>query len=447
MLPDPWPDDLLPWLARRAGGRPAVVLDDDPTGTQAVRDLPVLTAWDTERIERHLDAAAVFVSINSRALEADAARAVARQAAANARHAASMTWRPVSFVSRSDSTLRGHFPLEVEAIADGAGLADARILLAPYFGEGGRVTIDDVHLLERDGERTPVAETEFARDATFGYRSSNLRDWVAEKYAAVGRSAPVVSSLSLDLVRQGGPDAVAEALLALPAGGVAIGNAEVDRDIEVVALGALLAEEGGLPLVARTGASYVRARAGQPPAPLVDPSSLGAIGPGLIVVGSHVPTTTAQLDRLVAAHPDLLVLELAVDELLEAPGPLVERTAQAVDSALAEGRSAVATTERTRRDVGLEGGRAISAALVAVVRAVSVRPSWVVAKGGITSYDVARDGLELAEARIAGPILPGIPVWIGTEASRWPGVPLVVFPGNVGDADALRRTVELLGTT
>lgn len=445
-MTQPWPEDVLPQLARRAARWPAVVLDDDPTGTQTLRDVTVLTAWDAVTIERHLDDPVVFLSTNSRALEEADAVAVSANAAAHARQAASITWRPVSFISRSDSTLRGHFPTEVLALADASGMPEARILLAPYFGEGGRVTVDDVHLLERDGTRTPVAETEFARDATFGYRSSNLRDWVAEKYASAGRPPPATTSLSLELVRTGGPQAVAEALRALPAGGVAIANAESDRDIEVVALGSLLAEEHDLPLVARTAASFVRARAGRAPAPLLTSGELETDGPGVIVVGSHVDTTTRQLEHLLDQLP-VAAYEMAVEPLI-AGGPevgaAVGSAAAALDAAIGDGRTGLVSTERTWRDVGLEGGRAISLALVEVVRRLATRPGWVVAKGGITSYDVAAAGLGMREARVAGQVLPGVPVWIGGEGSRWPGMPLVVFPGNVGDDDALRRVVEAL---
>ncbi|HJP71412.1 MAG TPA: four-carbon acid sugar kinase family protein, partial [Candidatus Limnocylindria bacterium] len=64
-----WPEDVLPDLARRAASWPAVVLDDDPTGTQTLRDVHVLTGWDPVSIERHLDDPVVFLSTNSRALE------------------------------------------------------------------------------------------------------------------------------------------------------------------------------------------------------------------------------------------------------------------------------------------------------------------------------------------------------------------------------------------
>jgi uncharacterized protein YgbK (DUF1537 family) len=432
-------------LARRAASRPAVVLDDDPTGTQTVRDLFVLTEWDAARIARHLDDPAVFLSTNSRALEEADAVSLTRDAVASALAASAHTGRPISIVSRSDSTLRGHFPAETVATAEAMGAPDARILLAPFFGEGGRITVDDVHLLDRDGVRTPVGVTEFAADPVFGYRSSNLRDWVAEKYAAAGRPAPPLTSLSIDLVRSGGAQAAADALTALPPGGVAIANAETDADIEAVALGAMLAEEAGIPLVARTAASYVRARAGRPSAEPLGDRELGARGPGLIVVGSHVPTTTAQLEVLRTAAGDAVAFhEMTVDDVMSGNPSVITDAAAVLDRALADGRTAVVTTERTRRDIGLAGGRAVSEALVAVVRSVSRRPAWVIAKGGITSYDIARRGLDLAEARIAGPLLAGVPVWIGGDDARWPGVPLIVFPGNVGSPGALAEAMAIV---
>jgi uncharacterized protein YgbK (DUF1537 family) len=441
----PWPGDPLPEIARLAARRPMVILDDDPTGTQTLADVTVLTEWDGERVARHLDDPAVFLSTNSRALDADAAAAITRDAAA----AALASGRLISFVSRSDSTLRGHFPGETTAVAVAMGHPDARVLLAPYFGEGGRVTVDDVHYLDRGGARVPVADTEFARDATFGYRSSNLREWVAEKHAAAGVPVPPIASLQLELVRTGGPSAVADALGRLEPATVAIANAEVDRDIEVIALGSLLAEERGLPLVARTAASYVRARAGRPPAPLLTADQLATDGAGIVIVGSHVPTTTAQLELLHASPVARRIdaRELSVDALLRytADGRDVAVEAAAhLDQAIGSGRIGLLSTERAVRTTGLADGARISAALVDAVARMRHRPAWVVAKGGITSFAVAKDALGIREARVAGQLLPGVPVWIAGADARWPGVPLVVFPGNVGDEDALARAIEML---
>src|SRR5688500_9893760 len=182
MAPRPWPDDVLPDLARRAAIRPVVILDDDPTGTQTLRDVSVLTAWDADAVARHLQDPAVFLSKNSRSLDEAAAVAITHDAAVTALGAARISGRPISIVSRSDSTLRGYFPAETAAVAEAMEAPDARILLAPFFGGGGRVTIAGVHYLLEGSKRRPVGETEIARDASFGYRSSDLAEGVDEEH-------------------------------------------------------------------------------------------------------------------------------------------------------------------------------------------------------------------------------------------------------------------------
>ena len=432
---------MLDELAVLAARRPAVVLDDDPTGTQTLRDVPVLTAWTADSIARHLGEPVVFLSTNSRSLEEAAAVELTRDCVSAALEAARRRGVAISLLSRSDSTLRGHFPAETLAMAEAAGMPDARVLLAPFFGEGGRPTIGDVHYLERDGRRTPVGETEFARDRAFGYRSSNLREWVAEKYAGAGLPPPPLASLSLELLRER-PQAVSSFLRGLPPGAVVIANAENDADIEAVALGALLAEEDGLPLVARVAASYVRARAGRPAARLLEAAELGVNGPGVVVVGSHVETTTRQLERLRERLGHVLAIqELTVADLLTGAGSAATRAA---DAALAQGRTPVIFTERRRTDLDLAGGRALSRALAEIIASIERRPAWVLAKGGITSSDVALHGLGMREARVAGQLLPGVPVWIGLDEAHWPGLPLIVFPGNVGHPDSLADAVGLL---
>ena len=196
-----------------------------------------------------------------------------------------------------------------------------------------------------------------------------------------------------------------------------------------------------------TAASYVRARAGRAPAPILTAEELATDGAGLIVVGSHVATTTRQLEHLAATmdRSRLVMHELPIGPILADDRAAVDAAIKVLEGALHEGRTGLVSTERARHDVGLEGGRAISSALVAIVRAIETRPAWVIAKGGITSSDVASRGLDMREARVAGQILPGVPVWIGAESSRWPGMPLVVFPGNVGGASSLTDAVKLLG--
>lgn len=103
-------------------------------------------------------------------------------------------------MSRSDSTWRGHFPLETDVLAEKRGPLDATLLIS-YSEAGGRCTLGDIHYVAAGERFVPVAEMPFAQDKVFGYRSSDLREWVEEK---TGRRIPAgaVASLSLELLRR-----------------------------------------------------------------------------------------------------------------------------------------------------------------------------------------------------------------------------------------------------
>jgi uncharacterized protein YgbK (DUF1537 family) len=436
----------------RARRRPLIVLDDDPTGTQTVRDVTVLTSWTEARLRDVFlsGAPATYLLTNSRSLPRSDAVALARSIGRSLTRASIAAGTTFSVVSRSDSTLRGHFPAEVDALAEGLGLAGFRVLLAPFFGAGGRITRHGIHYLRREGRDIPVAETEFARDPVFGYRSSDLREWVTERTGDPDRTVELVA---LDVLRHRGPTAVTQALLSLPARGVLVVDAVEETDIEIAALGALEAEKVGLALIARTAASYARARAGQPPERTLDDGEIEHGAPGLVVVGSHVPTTSRQLGSLMDAPPTrLMPIEVVVGDVLADPASrrrVAESVATRADAALADGTTPVIHTSRSLAHGSspgedLEIAKTVSTALVEIVQRIRSRPAWVLAKGGITSSDVATRGLAMTEATVLGTIVTGVPVWRSGPGSRWPGSTFVVFPGNVGGPTAVRDAIARL---
>lgn len=452
--PAAWPVSLLPEIRRLLREDPArlVVLDDDPTGTQTVHDVPVLTAWPVAALrEAFAQPGAVFyILTNSRGLTPPAADALNREIAANLLQAAE--GRPFHLVSRSDSTLRGHFPLEARALAEALPYPLDAWLLVPFFEEGGRFTLDGTHYVAEGETLLPASETPFARDASFGYRSAALPDWVAEKSGGQ-ISAADVAVISLKLLREGGPDAVYAALMALRGGQVCAVDALSYRDLEVLVLALLRAEAQGRRYLYRTAASFVRTRAGQEAQPLLSAADLGvAEGGGLVVVGSYVPKTSAQLAYLLD-HNDLAAVELRVEKLLgeERDRHIAEAAAQ-VNAALAAGRHSVLYTSRdliTGADAGssLHIGQRVSEGLMAALAGLAQRPAFVVAKGGITSSDVATKALSVRRALVRGQIAPGIPVWELDAHSRFPGMPYVVFPGNVGETRTLSDVVAVLTRT
>lgn len=451
-LPPEWPEDLLPGIRQRVATARCsiVVLDDDPTGTQTVYDTPVLTDWSTARVTAEFRRAEplFYILTNSRSVTADEAERLNREVAVSLLAARAATGRDFTVISRSDSTLRGHFPLEIDVLAEALEETEAVCLVIPFFLEGGRLTIDDIHYVVEGDRWIPAAETPFAKDAVFGFGTSHLRHWVEEKTGGRHR-AESVGSIDLPTIRRG-PEAVVAKLMRFPRGSVAVVNALAMRDIEVVVAAILEAEARGMRFLYRTAASFVRARAGLEKRPLLEGRDLvpkpGSAG-GLTVVGSYVSKTTQQLDCLLAAGEGY-PLEIDVAALL-AHGELPAGLVAQVNDHLAAGRSCVVFTSREllreESDAkNLRIGQTVSRALVDLVRQLPSPPSYLIAKGGITASDLATKALGIRRAMVRGQILPGVPVWEPDEDSRFPGLPYVVFPGNVGGETALLDAVNKL---
>ncbi len=422
-----------------------VVLDDDPTGTQTVHDVPVLTRWDVEslRQEFHRGSRAFYILTNSRALpEADAMR-LAKEIGENLSEASGDL--SVSVVSRGDSTLRGHFPTEVDSLVAGLSRKVDGTILAPAFIEGGRLTIDTIHYVDQGDSLSPVAETEFARDSTFSFKSSELAKWVEEK--SRGRiAASEVVCIKLSDIREGGSDRVRQILLDCADDRVIAVDAVSYEDLMIVASGVFDTLRAGKNWVYRTAASLARVLAGIPSKPLLAFGELRNASAGLggvTVVGSYVQKTTEQL-RKALALPGVVGLEVPVAELLDAESraKTEQHFSRELNQAISSGKHAMLYTGRDLVKAGdLSVGKIVSSALAQIVRGLKERPSYFIAKGGITSSDMATEALGVTRAMVKGQILPGVPVWeLGAE-SHFPGMRFVVFPGNVGDANALADIV------
>jgi uncharacterized protein YgbK (DUF1537 family) len=436
-----------------------VMLDDDPTGTQTCHDIAVLTVWDHETLcaEFRTNAKGFFVLTNSRALPGPEAKLLIQSITRNVAAAASETRKSFEIVLRGDSTLRGHLPEEPEAVEAVLGKSDGWIL-APFFFQGGRYTIDDVHYVREGDVLLPASETPFAKDATFGYRSSNLRDYIREKCGAERFSEADFCSVSIKDVRAGGPERVRDRLLQAPRGGVVVVNAAVEEDMFVFAAGLLLAEEQGKRFLFRTGAAFVSSRLGiESIEPLTMQQAMGRsayeIQPGgLIVAGSYVPKTTSQLQRLRERRGSKLhTIELDVENLI-APSKesddFVKAAVKDATERIKSGEDVLVMTSRklvTGKDAhsSLEIGGKVASALVRIVENLEVRPRYIIAKGGITSSDAASKGLKMKRAMVLGQAAKGVPLWRCDEpTSRHTGVPFVVFPGNVGTEDTMADVVE-----
>ena len=328
-LPEPWSYDLIPEIRKEIEANPTqvFVLDDDPTGSQTVRDVSLLTDWSVESIvnEFSMPEEASFLLINSRALTLSEAVDTNRLVGKNLLQASGELGEKFSVISRSDSTLRGYFPEEVEALADAIHEQGMQgfdsLLFVPFFIQGGRYTINDVQYVS-DGENlVPAGQTPFAEDTAFGYKASNLKEWIEEKYK--GRlSAGEVVSISIEDIREGGPDKVESILTNLEKGKVCIVNSAAMSDLNVLTLAILRAEAKGKNFLCRTSASFVRSRIGQGSHDMLSKEQIvnSDEGGALILVGSHVPGSTFQLENVLKINvifvPFLITKEKKLDYIV-----------------------------------------------------------------------------------------------------------------------------------
>lgn len=430
-----------------------IVLDDDPTGSQTVHSCQLLTRWDAVSLQAALldDSPLFFVLTNTRGMDAARAAAVTREVCQNLKlaladlAAGGRVFNPI-FVSRSDSTLRGHYPVETDVMAEELGSFDAHFL-TPAFFEGGRITRDSIHYLMVNGVPTPVHETEFARDSVFGYRHSYLPDYVEEKTA--GRiKASEVERFTLNDVRGD----VSARLMALHGNQCCVVDAETQADMNHFANQLSAAAAQGKRFLFRSAASLLTALAKLPPQPVAAESMRAYVRdqqPGAVIVGSHVKKTTSQLEQLLT-EPGVQGIEVDVARIVEERENLLRSVLARAADAHAAGMTGVVYTSRVELQFPdqasrLAFGEAVSAFLMDVVRGLPPTLGFLISKGGITSNDVLSDGLALKTSTVLGQILPGCSVVrCPPDHPRYQDLPVVIFPGNVGDDAALATAYRRL---
>ncbi|MFA7387986.1 MAG: four-carbon acid sugar kinase family protein [Thiohalobacteraceae bacterium] len=430
-----------------------VVLDDDPTGSQTVHSCLLLTRWDPETLRDALldEAPLFFVLTNTRGMEPRRAADVTREVCRNLRTALedlARTGRRIEpiLISRSDSTLRGHYPVETDIIAEELGPFDAHFLI-PAFIEGGRITRDGVHYLMIEGKPVPVHRTEFARDSVFGYRHAFLPDYIEEKTQGRIRAGQV-ERFGLDEIRAG----CLARLMGLHGNVACAVDAESQGDLDAFAKDLNRAARQGKRFLCRSAAGIVAALAGLPPQPVAAADMrryLRTDNPGAVIVGSHVSTTTRQLQRLLA-EADTVPIEVDVARLPDASQALLGNVLERIEAAHALHLTPVIFTSRVElgfdsEETRLAFGELVSGFLMEVVQRLPDDLGFLISKGGITSNDVLSQGLSLRIARVLGQILPGCSmVRCPDDHPLYPRLPVVIFPGNVGDDDALATVYRRL---
>lgn len=437
-----------------------IVLDDDPTGVQTVHDIPVFTDWADKDIEEVFqeERQMVFILTNSRAFSETKTTEVHQDIARRVAEESKKTNMPFILISRGDSTMRGHYPLETEVLKETleahSNLTYDGEIIMPFFKEGGRLTVDDVHYIKQADNYLPAGDSEFAKDRMFGFKSSNLRDYIDEKTEGQYPKEEVIS-ISLDELRSLDIDAILNKLSQTNNFDKVVVNAVTEDDVKAFSIALLQAIEQGKNFLYRTAASFTKVIGDVSSRPYLTKEELiqsSNKNGGLIVIGSHVQKTTDQLNELKELDKVAFVeFKVSVVKDKQAFDQEIARVQAFIDDHLSKGQTVCIYTSRERLDLG-EGMQEeelalsvkISDAVTQFVNECQAVPRYVIAKGGITSSDVGTKGLEVKKAEVAGQITAGVPVWKTGETSKFPNIPYIIFPGNVGENDTLKKVVEHL---
>jgi uncharacterized protein YgbK (DUF1537 family) len=430
-------------------GKTIIVLDDDPTGTQTMHGVPILTVWDVHTIIQEIKRRTplFYILTNSRSLPKTEADALHRLISKNIRTAFEQNKKEFILISRGDSTLRGHYPNDVYSIAEGLNCTQFVTAIIPAFFEGGRYTINDTHYLKEGHALVPVASTPFANDNAFGFSNSDLKKWIEEKTEGTVKAVDVIS-FSIEELRINSADKIANKIKKLPSSAKCIVNAAAYCDLQKFASAYL---NSGVTFIFRTASSFVKAISGKEDKSLLQKEDLinNRKHGGLIVVGSYVSKTTQQLNHLLSKNY-ITAYEIAIDHVLQ--GVIKpEDISTLIEKRIIEGESIVLYTSRKLhyvedKEKSLVIGNQIADFITKVVSQIQVIPKFMIVKGGITSSDIAAKALQVKRAIVIGQALPGIPVWKLENESKFPGMNYIIFPGNVGDDDTLTHLFKKLST-
>ncbi|MDP6095342.1 MAG: four-carbon acid sugar kinase family protein [Gammaproteobacteria bacterium] len=467
-LPDQWPEnDLLEKIRGQLDELNAYVcvLDDDPTGTQTVHNVAVTTEWSYEQMRavylksKELKTNVIYISTNSRNGNAEIAENISYQISSGIEKLAqSEKFFPI-IVSRSDSTLRGHLVAETRGIMQGSSVDYDAIIFAPFFEEGGRITLginqNIIHwvIQSKNGREIayPAVLTDYARDTDFGYDSLFLADYLIEKHAKQSQvlKRQDILVITIDEIRKQGYEHIAQRLADMQGQKFVIVSAVTYRDLEVFTLAMLNSMlHNGKRFLVRSAASIVRTLGGIESRTLLSVDDIYPQRPsrnnGLVIVGSYVKLTQLQFEHTRRTLDDLVNVELDVKNVLndDLRRQTELKAIKAIDEAFNNNKDVLFFTSRQQvvSDKGqIAVGQIVSNSVINIMRQLKNAPGWVVAKGGITSYNVAKKGLNLKQALVKGQIKNGIPVWAADS-----GAILIIVPGNVGEEDTLTQIIREL---
>ena len=441
-----------------------IVIDDDPTGSQTVNNCLLLLKWDYSTLIKGFQSKSnlFFILANTRSLsENDAKLRLVEICNALKKVISKESYKEeFIFVSRGDSTLRGHNFLEPKIMNDCLGPFDATFHI-PAFIEGKRMTIDGDHFVDN----VPVSQTIFAKDKIFGYKTSNVKQLLFQKSKSQLKFNDIqnLKISELKVLESKEKNIVFNKIRNLKENSHVIVDIENYSQLEKFSL-SIKKLSKQKKFLFRTAASFISSISAVKDNPK-EPFFYSLIRrknrekkflPGFLVIGSYVELTTMQLKEFLEIS-DCIPIELDVFEFLRI-SKLKSNQDQLVffkNKLLAQIRS-ILKQENTpvlftsRKEVSLAKNdeqvnfyNSLAHFISELVSDLKNEIGYLVSKGGITSNVILSNGFKANYVYLQGQIITGVSL-VTFKLENDENLPIVTFPGNIGNQDSLVKVWRIL---
>ena len=433
-----------------------VVIDDDPTGSQTVHDCLLLLKWDYSTLVKGFESESnlFFILANTRSLEENDAKLTIEEICKNLKVviASEKYEGEIIFISRGDSTLRGHNFLEPNAINSCLGPFDATFHI-PAFIEGKRLTINGSHFVDQ----IPIDQTIFARDKIFGYETSNVKNLLFQKSKSQINLHDIQNLFlsDLEILNNDENNIVFKKIKNLKNNKHVILDVENYSQLKKFSL-IIKKLSKQKKYLFRTAASFISSIS-ERKSEFCDKRFFSNLRirtkeksflPGLVIVGSYVELSTIQLKNLLEiSHCE--PIELDVFEFFKITSSennpdrrnlFKNKFLREIRFSFEQGKTPVLFT--SRKFMCLEYTEQINfynslAFFIAeLVADLKYEIGYLISKGGITTNVILSNGLNADYVYLEGQILTGISV-VTCNLKNGKKLPIVTHPGNIGNKDSL----------
>ncbi len=433
-----------------------VVIDDDPTGSQTVHDCLLLLKWDCSTLAKGFESKSnlFFILANTRSLSENDAKLTIEEICKNLKTViASQAYEEeIIFISRGDSTLRGHNFLEPSAINSCLGPFDATFHI-PAFIEGKRLTINGLHFVDK----TPIEQTIFARDKIFGFETSNVKNLLFQKSKSRIKIEDIQNLLlsDIEILNDEENNIVFKKLKNLNNNKHVIVDVENYSQLKKFSL-VIKKLNSQKQFLFRTAASFISS--------ISEKKSISqseiffynlrlrnkekSFLPGLIIVGSYVELSTIQLNNLLEIS-NCYPVELDVFEFFKITSSdnnqrrrnlFKNKFLKEIRFSFERGKTPVLFT--SRKFMSLDSSELfnfynlLASFIAELVADLKHEIGYLISKGGITTNLILSNGLNADYVYLEGQILTGISV-VTHNLKNHKKLPIVTHPGNIGNKDSL----------